>query len=297
MNHLVFRNSALLAFTIIWSVGLLMATHSQAANKLSPRNIPSPMVGVTIEGTDELPSIIESLQSLSQKPTTRIVFHEVPASEYVEAVDEIYKVSYVMGELLDSFYMKKYTVDDYLERTREYLDTLGSKVDIWEIGNEINGSWLGDTPSVVAKMTGGYDMVSERGGKTALTLYYHHTAEWMHSWAETHVPERMKQGLDYVFVSFYDEDQAGGAKPDWPKVFKRLASTFPNSKIGFGEVGTEFRGRKSAYIDRYYNMKIAQQNFVGGYFWWYFRQDMVPRSKPLWKTLNNAITPKEVSGL
>jgi len=297
MSQIITRKFFLLNFAIVWCAGLVMAAHSQASNLLTPRDIPSPMVGVTVETTDKLSSIVESLESLSRKPTTRIVFHQIPASEYVEAVDEINKVSYVMGELLDSYYVKNFTVDEYLDRTKDYLDTLGSKVDIWEIGNEINGSWLGDTPSVVAKMTGSYDMVSGRGGKTALTLYYHHTAEWMHSWAETHVPERMKQGLDYVFVSFYDEDQAGGAKPDWPKVFKRLATTFPNSKIGFGEVGTEFRGRKSAYIERYYNMKISQQNFVGGYFWWYFKQDMVPQSKPLWKTLNNAISPKQTSGL
>jgi len=147
-------------------------------------------------------------------------------------------------------------------------------------------------------------MVSERGGKTALTLYYDHNEEFHNrtgdtvlAWARTNVPERMKQGLDYVFISYYDDSHTGGVKADLPEVFKRLAVIFPNSKIGFGEVGTDVKTQKTAFIDRYYNMKIAQENFVGGYFWWYFKQDMVPRSKPLWKTLNNAITPKQVSGL
>ena len=297
MSTNIFKKLTLPAFVIIWGMGLLMATNAQAVNKLTPRNIPSPIVGVTIDDVDSLSSIVESLDTLSHKPTARIVFDEfVPASRYVEAVDEIHNVSYVMGELLDSFYVKDYSVNAYLERTEEYLNALGSKVDIWEIGNEINGDWLGDTPSVLAKMTGAYDMVNQRGGKTALTLYHDQKSEWMHSWAETHVPERMKQGLDYVFVSFYEDDQ-NGIKPDWPAVFKRLAIMFPNSKVGFGEVGTKFRSRKTAYLERYYNMEIAQQNFVGGYFWWYFKQDMVPQSKPLWKTLNNAIAPKQISGL
>jgi len=297
MSQFIFRKFSLLAFAIVWSISLLMTTQAQASNTLSPRHIPSPMVGVTIDAIDSLPSIVGSLQALSRKPTARIVFDEwMPATQYTWAVDEIHKVSYVMGELLDSFYVKDYSVDAYLKRTEEYLDTLGSKVDVWEIGNEINGNWLGDTPSVVAKMTGAYDLVSERDGKTALTLYHDLETKWMLSWAEKHVPERMKQNLDYVFVSFYEDDN-NGIKPDWPMIFKRLAVMFPNSKIGFGEVGTKFRERKTAYIDRYYNMKIAQQNFVGGYFWWYFKQDMVPQSKPLWKTLNNAIAPKQTSGL
>jgi len=294
MSNTIFRNLAMLVLPAFWSTSVLA---SHGTHDVPHRHIPSPMVGVTIDDVDSLSSIVKSLDTLSHKPTARIVFDEfIPASRYIEAVDEIHEVSYVMGELLDSYYVKDYSVDAYLKRTEEYLDTLGSKVDIWEIGNEINGNWLGDTPSVIAKMTGAYDMVSKRGGKTALTLYHDEKSEWMTWWADTYVPERMKQGLDYVFVSFYEDDQKG-IKPDWPMVFKRLAKMFPNSKVGFGEVGTKFRSKKTAYIERYYNMKIAQQNFVGGYFWWYFKQDMVPQSKPLWKTLNNAITPKQVSGL
>jgi len=294
MNKRIFRNIIMLALPLFGSVTAHATTNGHG---MAQRDIPSPMVGVTIDDIDRLPSIVGSLQSISRKPTARIVFDEwIPATKYTEAVDEIYNVSYVMGELLDSYYVKDYSVNEYLKRTEEYLDTLGSKVDIWEIGNEINGNWLGDTPSVLAKMTGAYDMVSKRGGKTALTLYHDQESKWMLSWADNNVPERMKQGLDYVFVSFYEDDQKD-IKPDWPMVFKRLAIMFPNSKVGFGEVGTKYRSRKTAYIERYYNMKISQQNFVGGYFWWYFKQDMVPQSKPLLKTLNNAIAPKQLSGL
>jgi hypothetical protein len=51
------------------------------------------------------------------------------------------KLSYVMGEIVDSFYMKRYTVPECLNRTKDYVDTLGDVVDIWEVGNEINGDW------------------------------------------------------------------------------------------------------------------------------------------------------------
>jgi hypothetical protein len=30
-------------------------------------------------------------------------------------------------------------------------------------------------------------------------------------------------------------------------------------------------------------------DYVGGYFWWYFAEDMVPKTKPLFATLSAAL--------
>ena len=250
--------------------------------------------GVTIDSIGNLSEIIKSLKSLSAKPTTRIVFDEnVAATYYKNAASQIHNVSYVMGELLDSYYVKSYSTAAYSARATEYLNTLGDTVDIWEIGNEINGEWLGDTPTVVAKMTSAYDLVKARGKKTALTLYYNEEC-WsnreheMFTWAQKNISSSMRQGLDYVWISYY-EDDCNDLQPDWPKVFEKLGTMFPNSKIGFGEVGTKFADRKASYINRYYNMKMSQPNYVGGYFWWYFHQDMVPLTKSLWGVLNSIL--------
>ena len=248
---------------------------------------------MTVDDVSSLPSITEALSKLSRTPTTRIVFDEYqPASSYRAAAVAINKVSYVMGEILDSFYLPTETVQGYLNRTNEYLSTLGDVVDIWEIGNEINGEWLGTNADVVAKMTGAYDIVKGQGRTTALTLYYNQDC-WskrsneMFTWADANIPARMKQGLDYVLVSYYEED-CNNLKPDWNAVFTKLSTMFPNSKIGFGEVGTT-KTDKAAYLQRYYALKPPVPNYVGGYFWWYFKQDMVPSTKPLWSTLNQAI--------
>ena len=173
------------------------------------------------------------------------------------------------------------------------MNTLGDNVDIWEIGNEINGEWLGDTATVVAKMNSAYNLVKAKGKTTALTLYYNegcwkNKSNEMFKWAEKNISATMKEGLDYVFISYY-EDDCNNLQPDWPQVFQKLGKLFPKSKIGFGEVGTKNADHKKAFINRYYNMKIKHPNFVGGYFWWYFIQDMVPSTKPLWKTLNSTI--------
>ena len=95
----------------------------------------------------------------------------------------------------------------------------------------------------------------------------------------------MKTGLDYVWISDY-EDDCNGLQPAWEPVFKKLAEMFPNSRVGFGEVGTKYSDRKESYIDRYYGMKVSVPQYVGGYFWWYFHSDRVPSGGTLWQSLN-----------
>lgn len=277
------------------AAGALTAFGATPTSTSSGRIVPTPLYGVTVDDISRLPDITQSLGSLSKKPTTRIVFDEnVDPSYYRNAAVAINKVSYVMGEILDSFYVKTYSVQAYTDRTRQYLNELSDVVDIWEVGNEINGEWLGSNADVVAKMTNAYDLVKSQNKAAALTLYYNQDC-WskrsneMFTWANANVPYSMKQGLDYVFISYYEED-CNGLKPDWPAVFQKLSVMFPRSKIGFGEVGTSNRTKKAEYLTRYYTMKINVPNYVGGHFWWYFRQDMVPKTKALWSTLNSAIS-------
>jgi hypothetical protein len=284
--------------------------------------VPSPLHGITVDSVKNLPEIVASIQNLSRKMTTRIVYDTgKKASDYRDATVAIGKVSYVMGEIVDSFWMRCYTVPEYLDRTKDYVDTLSDVVDIWEIGNEINGDWtfgstrkckpkasVKSTPAsdVAAKMIAAYDYVKSKGKFAELTLYYNKgcgepDANEMFTWAEANIPDRMKQGLDYVLVSYY-EDDCHGLQPDWPTVFQQLSKMFPNSKIGMGECGAQKRRApyevKKQYVDRYYRMRIDLPNFVGGCFWWYFVQDMVPckdanhRVNPMWQALDDAISAK-----
>jgi hypothetical protein len=254
--------------------------------------VPSPIYGMTLDAVDGINKITNSLGNLQKKPTARIVFDEfVQPSYYRDPVVQIKQVSYVMGELLDSFYVPQYSVNDYLQRTRDYTAQLGDAVDIWEVGNEVNGEWLGNTPDVVAKISGAYDIVKGQGHTAALTLYYNagcyaKPANEMFTWAAANVPDRMKQGLDYVLISYY-EDDCENLHPDWQPVFDKLHAMFPNSKIGFGEVGTSKKAKKQEYMQRYYSTKITTPNFIGGYFWWYGKQDLVPMWKNLWQVFNN----------
>ena len=279
-----FRSHFLVLFFCLW-----------ASNCFAERLLPGDrLYGVTLDSVGGINAIVDALKSLTRKPTTRIVFDElIPATDYQSATNRIHEVSYVMGELLDSYYVKQYSVAKYLARATEYLSALNPSVDIWEIGNEVNGEWLGTTSDVVKKISGAFEIAKANGQVTALTLYYNEKcwekpANEMFTWAAKNVPEAMKQGLDYVLVSYY-EDDCNGLQPNWQAVFNKLGTMFPNSKIGFGEVGTTKIAKKEAYIRRYYTMNIIHPRFIGGYFWWYGRQDFIPKTKALWPVFNEVI--------
>lgn len=246
--------------------------------------------GVTIDDVSALEDTVDSLRSLPVRATARVVFdaQEGPA-HYTSAVKAIHRVSDVMGEILDSQAIGHIDVGAYRARARDYLEALGSDVDVWEIGNEVNGDWLGPTPEVVAKISAAYDEARARRVRTALTLHYEEGCgasidHGMFRWADTNLPSAMRAGLDQVLVSYYEDDCAG-RQPDWPAVFRRLAPMFPRAVLGFGECGTAHPAAKEAQLLRDYRIRIDEPRFVGGFFWWYFSEDMVPKTRPLWDVL------------
>lgn len=265
---------------------------------------PERLYGVTVDDVAPLQQIVVSLQNLPRRATTRIVFDEgQPPSAYATAVPAIAAVSDVMGELLDSWYVPSVSVQEYLTRTEDYLAAFGGQVAIWEVGNEINGEWVDDNAGgvgdVVAKMAGAFDLVRAAGGKTALTLYGCSDTDNRYDmlvWAEANVPARMRTGLDYVLVSFYEGD-CGVPPPDWNEKFHALRQLFPTAALGFGEVGAvDTNGNRIAntavagpYLERYYTMQITEPGYIGGYFWWYYVQDMLPYPSTMHMRLSSAI--------
>ena len=254
----------------------------------------SRLYGVTLDNVANLSGIVTALNHHYKKMTARVVFDEwVAANYYTTPCSQIHNVGFIMGELLDSYYFSQYSYSQYVSRVNEYLSTLGNNVDIWEVGNEVNGEWLGNIDSVVAKVYAAYTMVKAQSRVTELTLYYNYNC-WskqkneMFHWANTYLPSDMKTGLDYVLVSYY-EDDCNNYQPDWKKVFDSLHVIFPNSKLGVGECGTTKTGSKASYISRYYRMNITNPKYVGGYFWWYYYEDCIPYTNALWDTLDNAI--------
>ena len=219
-------------------------------DEIEKKKVTEKIYGVTLDSIDNMPSVILALENFKVKPTVRVVFDEkMPASYYLEAVNQIHDVAFVMGGLLDSYYVKDYSIEEFQKRSVEYFEALSGKVDIWEIGNEINGEWLGSTESVVKKMSIAYNEAKKHNQKTELTLYYNEGCfekpdHEVFSWSEKNIPASIKNNLDYVFLSYY-EDDCNNLQPNWPLVFKKLAAMFPNSKIGFGEIGSKLKNKKA----------------------------------------------------
>jgi hypothetical protein len=140
-------------------------------------------------------------------------------------------------------------------------------------------------------------MVTAAGGRTALTLYFNPNC-WsnanheMFTWAKANVPAAMKAGLNYVLISYYPEDcnNYWPSQKGWQSVFDRLHQMFPKAKLGFGESGNsndrDPPAQKIALLQHYYQLQIQGDNYVGGYFWWYYVEDTLPyQGNPLWETL------------
>lgn len=286
-------------FYLLLNFGILTAISNSYSSEnnsilINKLNIPYPLYGVTVDSIDDIDATVAALAKLPVKPITRIVFDpHVDAIKYKEAVEKIGQVSYVMGQILDSCGFSKYSLHEYKKRVKGYLHLLGDDVHIWEIGNEVNGEWLGNVDDVRKKVIAGYGLAKKQNQRVALTLYYNEGSapspkNEIFTWAEKNIPERMKQGLDYVFISYHIDDFSGPT-PDWYQVFSRLQQMFPKAKIGFGELGNRDEGEKAIAIQRFYTLRINLPNYVGGYFWWYFLQDMVPDTKKLWTVLADAM--------
>jgi hypothetical protein len=263
---------------------------------------PAWMWGVTIDNLDDPALISDSLRRLPARPTTRLVFDQAygPAS-YREAVAEVRKVGPVIGEPIDSVLTKKVSPQQYRDRMVWYMEELKGLVDIWEIGNEVNGDWGGESEDVAEKITRTWVEARQRRLPTALTLFYsdHYlgTDREMDAWSRKYLRESVRNGIDYVLVSFYPQRETGD-HPDWKAIFSRLGETFPNAKLGFGELGLAKADytlerdvvRNQSLIRRYYRMSPPiPKRFIGGYFWWTFRQDGVPAETPIWKEIAESI--------
>ena len=277
------------------------ALYGENPNKISKQNFKSDFIwGVTIDdgwyedvqdtSGAKLQSIVRALQALPVKPTVRVVMSkEISPREYEPLFRRLSEVSYVMACPVDSYEMSSYkSVKSYEKRFSDAFAALAPYVAIWEIGNEINGEgWLGDDANfIAAKMIAAFEFIHKKGAKTALTAYYTPSRVQkieMREWLRKFVPQDMKDGLDYLFVSYYEDDNEGFA-PDWSEIFTDLQSTFPASKLGIGECGNTAadatQASKKAMMRRYYTMPRYAKNYVGGYFWWYFVQDCASGAGP-----------------
>lgn len=276
---------------------------SRHSGTLRSQPLPSLLYGVTVNDVTNTPSIVAGLRHLPERPTARIYFDVTePASYYAAAVKALKPASYLMGELLDSSDEIRISTSAYSARVKSYLSVLGNGIDLWEIGNEVNANWTGRYSTVRAKLTSAYNDVTAVGRRTALTLYYNAgcgdgPAELSPlAFSRVYVPPVVRNGLDYVLLSYYEDDCKDIRPPagTWRAYFQQLHVLYPHALLGFGEIGmnnpatpTTLSAARSL-IRHYYGLALKLPYYVGGYFWWYFKEDALPyTSQPLWGAMRD----------
>ena len=271
----------------------LLATEIKTQEKL---------YGITIDDSwyddVKIEDIIDGIKNLPIKPVVRIVMSkDIKPKDYISLFSEVHKVAYIMAQPVDSFEMNTYkNVESYKKRFEDSYKYLKDYVDIWEIGKEVNGQeWIKENPKFTAKkIYSAYKFIKSKNGITALTPYYFPPEEnkiSMENWLKKYIPNDMKNGLDYVFISYYEDDN-DGFQPKWKDIFINLEKIFPNSKLGIGECGNTSQNAtkqsKIKMINHYYSMTKYTTNYVGGYFWWYWVQDCIPyKNNEVWLELSN----------
>lgn len=284
------------------------------------RAIPAPVYGVTLDDVSIVSAEVTSLSQMVHMPTARVVFdYSESPSYYSGPIQQLRKVSYIMGQIADSSDMSKFTAASYQTRAQNYVNALGNLVDVWEVGNEVNGNWLGI--GMMSKIEAAYDVITAAKGATAITFFYEGEPSdpanciatnnggndmftWINNNFQLNLPvsqrsaesEKIRLGAQYILISWYPE-QCNNLQPDWTTIYNKLATIFPNSKLGFGEIGTAKPEGGSNYeinlINQFYPMAKSTPlpaNYIGGYFWWNYAEEMVPATNAiLFTEMNQAI--------
>ena len=116
------------------------------------------LYGITIDDSwyddVKIEDIIDGIKNLPIKPVVRIVMSkDIKPKDYISLFSEVHKVAYIMTQPVDSFEMNTYkNVESYRKRFEDSYKYLKDYVDIWEIGNEVNGQeWIKENPKFTVK--------------------------------------------------------------------------------------------------------------------------------------------------
>lgn len=278
------------------------------------REVPAPWRGLTIDSIADFPAVLAAVKAHRARPMVRVVMDPgTRPADYAAAITQLRSRAYILAEPIDSTAMRALSLNGVHRRMRAFATALAGQVDYWEIGNEINGEWVGSDPAEInAKVQAAYDEVKAAGGRTMVTLNFWSGPDcYAKPWEPTlYYPKTMarslRRGIDVVSLSLYETACAPAQHPSAEQLantFNKLALMFPNARLAMGEVGAQRMedglpadptlAEKKRIARTYYGMQQELANrvgprFAGGYFWWYYVEDAVPRTRPdtLWPTLD-----------
>ena len=263
------------------------------------------MRGVTLDGVDDVDAATRAIDALPFTATVRLVTDPGRGpGDYEAAITALSSRARLVVQLVDSTDMAGLTTDRARQRARAFVERYASQVEVWEVGNEVNGAWTGTGPEEInEKVLAMAEQVRAAGEPAAITLNLWsrpdcHEAEWEDESAYlATVPAPLAGAIDYAFLSAYETACDPVQRPSAAEVgdaLEALGAAFPRARLGIGEIGAQrgedgdggrgipepTRDEKIAVARRWISMngQLAQRfgdRYVGGWFWWYFRQDVV----------------------
>lgn len=265
-----------------------------------------PQWGVTFDdvsgGASDLSTVRQLVNGDPQDGWVRIVFdRSEPASYYRPEVDAAHALGlHVVGQLLDSSDMSSVSLAQWQARVASYVGTLPT-VDEWEVGNEVNGSWLGRNVPAKIAYAAGY-VRSHTTARTLLTLYWQlgedDAAHSMFTWMKANLPASTLGAIDDLGLSMYPEDHPMGAAFD--RVMATLHAAAPQQRLLITELGywsydlghtwtwgstSDPTGAGRQSVAALYQSAILGYSFSGGgAYWWYYLEEALPQNQ-LWSTL------------
>ena len=205
----------------------------------------------------------------------------------------------VVGQILDSSEMRRWSVAAFEKRTRDYVGALPD-VDEWETGNEISGNWLGSTRSVVEKTRYASQYVkSHTHARVLVTLYWQlgedTIANSTFTWALANMGS-IAPYVDDLGLSLYPRHSPMGEPFD--RVIAALHNQFPQQRIliteldydggrgwWWGSPNSVLHGR-DAVAAQYQSAIVGYPYSGGGTYWWYFVEEVSP-GNALYRTLKS----------
>jgi hypothetical protein len=275
---------------------------------------PAILYGATVDRITRLAATRSALAELPERPTIRVVFdRSEPAGHYVRATRQLATAGRVMGELLDSSAERSISASGLRARASSYLARLGPSVSVWEVGNELNGSWTGPYARVAAKTRAAFSVLRSAHAPLALTLYANdfgtdHCGDGSAEltpvdFSQHYLSTALRRRLDYVLLSYYPT-QCGGVEPSAGVLashLRPLHRLFPRARLGFGEVGlpravSSSSAAKAREIMRWaYGLRPKLTYYAGGYFWWYAAEDALHPGAPLRRDLSRAFAEEHAA--
>lgn len=208
-----------------------------------------------------------------------------------------------LGQLFDSSIQSGLSLNTYKAAVDRALARPGfSKFTAWEVGNEVNGGWLGSGMS--AKIDYAAAQVKAKTGKKVFLTFYWYGIEdtlttSLFNWIDANITQSIRNNIDVVALSIYVDQQPLGFSREL--VMTKLADLFPGKMIAVGELGfvdptVKMVFRESPmtasddagaqlYINTNYPASFGTKAAMGGNFWWYYDTQMVGKTS-LWNALH-----------